>query len=161
VLLALSTLTHQPDDTTDFRAYAEYVTTGWFLVSHLAASVLGAALGLVGAVALLVLLTARAGAARGAFAGVALFVLGQVLVASVFGVAAFQPAIGDALLRGELSAPTIHEDVVGFLFGVVQPIGGHVLAASAAVVAARLTAHNDDGRPQAPVVRDGGVGPGG
>ncbi len=31
LLLAVSTLTHQPDYKTDFEGYAEYVTTGPFL----------------------------------------------------------------------------------------------------------------------------------
>ena len=33
------TLTHQPDPTTDFAAYAGYVTTPVFLVSHREASI--------------------------------------------------------------------------------------------------------------------------
>jgi hypothetical protein len=53
VLLALSTLTHQPDYDTDFQSYAEYITTDRFLASHLGASIAGAALGLLGVVAAL------------------------------------------------------------------------------------------------------------
>lgn len=134
MLLGLSTLTHQPSYDTDFRGYAEYVTTDQFLVSHLIASVLGAALGVLGAVALVVLL-AESRAARIAFAGLVAFVIGQVLTTSVFGVAAFfQPAVGEAFLEGqEASARSINEDVYGpalfatvgislllCLFGVVQ-----------------------------------------
>jgi mannose/fructose/N-acetylgalactosamine-specific phosphotransferase system component IIC len=46
-LLGLSTLTHQPP-VADFDAYARYVTTDVFLVSHLGASILGAALAVLG-----------------------------------------------------------------------------------------------------------------
>jgi hypothetical protein len=48
----LSTLTHQPDYRTDFHAYAEYVTTTSFLVSHLVGSILGTAIGIFGVLAL-------------------------------------------------------------------------------------------------------------
>ena len=134
VLLGLSTLTHQPSYDTDFRGYAEYVTTDWFLVSHLVGSILGAALGILGAVALVVRL-ASTPAARIALWGLAAFVLGQTLTTAVFGVAAFfQPAIGDAFLRGsEAAARAVNEDVYGaalfatvgvglllWMFGVVQ-----------------------------------------
>src|SRR5918995_1260196 len=49
-LLGLSTLTHQPP-VADFDASARYVTTDVFLVSHLGASILGAALAVLGVVA--------------------------------------------------------------------------------------------------------------
>ena len=101
VLLGLSTLSQQPSYDTDFAGYAEYVTTGRFLASHLVASILGAALGVVGAVALLVLLAETPGV-RLAFGGVVAFAMGQVVLTSVFGVAAFfQPAIGHAFLAGQ------------------------------------------------------------
>jgi hypothetical protein len=130
----LSTLSQQPSYDTDFAGYAEYVTTGRFLASHLVASILGAALGVVGAVALLVLLAETPGV-RLAFGGVVAFAMGQVVLTSVFGVAAFfQPAIGHAFLAGqEAVARSVNEDVYGpslfatagtglllWVFGVVQ-----------------------------------------
>jgi hypothetical protein len=48
LLVFLSTLSHQPDYQTDFRAYAEYVTTTTFLVSHLLGSILGTTIGILG-----------------------------------------------------------------------------------------------------------------
>jgi hypothetical protein len=45
----LSTLTHQPS-IDDFDAYARYITTDVFLISHLGASILGAAFAILGAV---------------------------------------------------------------------------------------------------------------
>jgi hypothetical protein len=112
LLLALSTLTSQPDYGTDFPAYAEYVTTTTFLVSHVFASIGGAALGALGAVALGVLLATTV-AARQALWGMALFVASQVLLPSVFGVAAFfQPAVGRAWLDGARAvAEVVNEDV--------------------------------------------------
>ena len=103
VLLAVGTITQQPDYRTDFPAYADYVTTTTFLASHLGASIAGAALGLIGAVALFVL---TSGASPGrATSGFVLSVFGQVGLISVFGVAAFaQPAIGDAFLAGDRTA---------------------------------------------------------
>jgi hypothetical protein len=114
VLLTLSTLTHQPDYTTDFAGYAEYVTTTTFLVSHLVASIGGAALGCLGAVALGIHLSTGT-AARRALWGAAAFVAAQVITPSVFGVAAFfQPAVGRMYLDGEREvAVAINEDVYG------------------------------------------------
>ena len=113
-LLLVSTLTHQPSPATDFPAYARYVTTTPFLLSHLVASILGAAVGLLGLIALFVLL-ARGRAARLALAGLVASVLATVLTASVFGVAAFaQPAIGRAYLGGAADlAVALNGDVYG------------------------------------------------
>ncbi len=55
-LLALSTVTHQPDYKTDFEGYADYITTTPFLVSHIVASIGGAALAVIGAGALAIAL---------------------------------------------------------------------------------------------------------
>lgn len=134
LLLGVSTLTHQPGYSTNFPGYAEYITTEQFLISHLAASILGASLGIIGAFALVVLL-AESRAARLAFWGLVAFTVGQVLNTAVFGVAAFfQPAIGQAFLDGEETvAKAINEGVYGsdlfatvgiglmlWVFGLVQ-----------------------------------------
>lgn len=121
LLLAVSTLTHQPDYKADFEAYADYVTTTPFLVSHLVASIGGAALAVIGATALAVPLAATH-AARTALWGLVAFSASQVLTTSVFGVAAFfQPAVGRAFLDGhEAIARTINDDVYGpKVFGMV------------------------------------------
>ena len=52
VLLSASTITHQPDPKTDLAGWSRYVTTTEFLASHLIASILGAAIGALGLVAL-------------------------------------------------------------------------------------------------------------
>jgi hypothetical protein len=113
VLLAVGTLTQQPDYRTEFADYAEYVTTPTFLASHLVASIAGAAVGLIGMVALFVL-TEDTSPGR-ATSGFVLSAFGQVGLVSIFGVAAFaQPAIGRAFLDGQHSvAEPINADVYG------------------------------------------------
>jgi hypothetical protein len=114
VLLALSTLTHQPSYTTDFPAYAQYITTTPFLVSHLVASILGAAIGLLGLIALFILL-APGRTSRLSLAALVTSVIATILTTAVFGVAAFaQPAIGRAYLAGQAEqAVAINSDVYG------------------------------------------------
>ena len=73
ILLALGTITHQPDPRADFGAYARYVTTPWFLVSHLVASIGGAVLGTIGAIGVALLLLHR-GAVGHAVTGLTAFV---------------------------------------------------------------------------------------
>jgi hypothetical protein len=138
VLLAIGTLTHQPDPRSAFDAYARYVTTGPFLASHLVASIAGAALGALGAVAALAFLRGRA--ARPAVLAVALLVAGQVVNTAVFGAAAFaQPAIGRAHLRGVADAAAIDADVYGLplvltaLVGVLLLLAGSIALAVAVV----------------------------
>ena len=137
-LLAISTLTQQPDYTVDFGAYASYVTTSTFLASHLIASIAGATLGLVGMAALFVL-TEHASPGR-AKSGFVLSAFGQIGLASIFGVAAFaQPAIGRAFLDGERAvAEAINADVYGGLLvataalSLVAFVAGGILLGGAA-----------------------------
>jgi hypothetical protein len=122
-LLFLGTLTHQPSAQTDFPGYARYITTPEFLISHLVASILGAGIGTLGLIALLVVLC------KGRTASLALWacvsgVIGNTLVTSIFGVAAFfQPAIGRAYLAGHTAeAVAINNDVYGAaLFAMALP----------------------------------------
>ena len=113
VLLAMGTITQQPDYRTDFSAYADYVTTSTFLASHVIASIAGAAVGLIGMTALC-LLTEPVSPRRARW-GFLSSAFGQVGLASIFGVAAFaQPAIGRAFLDGErAAAQAINADVYG------------------------------------------------
>ena len=114
VLLALSTVTHQPSYDTDFEGYADYVTTTPFLLSHLLASIGGAVLAVIGATALAI---ARAATpeARSALGGLIAFLAAQVLMTAGFAVAAFfQPAIGRAFHDGhDAVARAVNEDVYG------------------------------------------------
>ena len=62
-----ATLSQQPDAKTDFAAYADYITTTWFLLGHLVGSIAGTVLGILGIVGLTVIL-ARTRVARSALA---------------------------------------------------------------------------------------------
>jgi len=103
-LLFYGTLTHQPPPQTQLAAWSRYVTTPEFLASHLIASILGAAIGIIGMVALAVFLAGR-GRPRAAVWGLVTGVTGSTLVTAVFGIAAFaQPAIGRDYLAGHTTA---------------------------------------------------------
>jgi hypothetical protein len=119
-LLFVGTLTHQPDTRTDFPGFAAYVTTISFLISHLIASILGAAIGSIGVIAL-VLLLQDSRAARKAIVGMLCLVTGNTITAAIFGVAAFaQPAMGRMFLAGQQNAPEFYNQVYGVpLFGTV------------------------------------------
>jgi hypothetical protein len=109
VLLGLSTLTHQPA-VSDFDAYARYVTTDVFLVSHLGASIFGAATAILGAVAVTAYLV-RGRAAGTAVVGLVLTTVTNVFMAAAFGSAAFvQPGIGRAHLAGVPGMPALNAD---------------------------------------------------
>jgi hypothetical protein len=109
LLLGLSTITHQPS-IDDFDAYARYITTDVFLVSHLGASIFGAAMAIVGAIAVTAYL-ARGRAARTAVAGLLLTTVSNVFMSAAFGSATFvQPGIGRAHLRGVEGMAAINAD---------------------------------------------------
>lgn len=112
-LLCYATFSHQPPYMTEFGRWSRYVTTSGFLVSHLVGSILGAALGVLGFVALSFLLSLR-GRNRMALWALVLSTLGAVLTTAIFGIAAFaQPAIGRAYLHGHTDARPLYDDVNG------------------------------------------------
>lgn len=117
-LLFLGTLTHQPDPQTAFADFSAYVTTGQFLWSHLAGSILGAAIGSVGVVGLMLYLQ-DSGTAGRAITGMVLTVVGNTLLSAIFGTAAFaQPAMGRMFQAGQLNALDFYNQVyAGPLFG--------------------------------------------
>jgi hypothetical protein len=109
----IGTITSQPDYKTDFPAYARYVSTTPFLVSHLAASILGTGIGLLGFAALFIYLASgrRSGVA---LAGFVTTMLGNMALVALFGVAAFaQPAIGKAFLAGHRDVIALNSSVYG------------------------------------------------
>ena len=104
VLLFAGTLTHQPNPKTDLAGWSRYVTTPEFLASHLVASILGAAVGALGLVALGAVLASRGRPRAGLWVTVT-GVFAHVLIVAVVGIAAFaQPAIGRDYLAGHTSA---------------------------------------------------------
>jgi hypothetical protein len=103
-LLAVSTITEQPHWQTHPADWSRFVTTPEFLASHLVASILGAAIGALGMVALGAVLARRGHPALGLWTMVT-GVVANVLAASVVGVAAFaQPAIGRNYLAGHTAS---------------------------------------------------------
>jgi hypothetical protein len=138
LLVLLSTLSHQPDYRTDFRAYAEYVTTTSFLVSHLVGSILGTTIGLVGVLALGAVLAATS-ARRLALRGLVLSVAGMAFIMTLFGAAAFaQPAIGRAYLAGQQAAVAINSDLYSAPAVVVGLTGGLLYSAGAVLLGVAL-----------------------
>jgi hypothetical protein len=143
-LLFLGTLTHQPDANTASAAFAAYVTTSQFLVSHLVASIAGAAIGSIGVIGLMLYLQDTRVAGR-AIAGMVATVVGNTLTSSVFGVAAFaQPAMGRAFMLGQKNAIDFYNDVYAApLFGTAVValllfMAGGVLVGSAIAASGRF-----------------------
>ena len=126
-LLFVSTLSHQPNPKTNLVGWSRYVTTPDFLASHLIASILGAAIGALGLVALGAVLASR-GRARAGLWVMVTGVFANVLSASVLGIAAFaQPAIG----RDDLGGHTAQADLLvktvvngGWLNVTARPVRG-------------------------------------
>lgn len=111
LMLLLSVATKQPEPQTQFGEFAKYVTTDRFLLSHLINSILGAAIGSVGFVALLLYLSTGRSAGR-ALVGTTAMVAGNTLTAAVFGAAAFaQPALGRAFLGNNGDALAMYNDI--------------------------------------------------
>lgn len=113
-LLFIGTIDHQPSPQTAFADYARFTTTTRFLLGHIFASIVGAGIGNIGFAALLVLLVRR-GAGSLALVALLTATLGNTVITSVFGAAAFaQPAIGRLYLAGETSqAMALQDDVYG------------------------------------------------
>lgn len=110
-MLFLGTFTHQPDPQTDFAGFAAYVTTPWFLFSHLFNSIFGAFVGSLGITALGFYLQDTP-AARKALTGMVATVAANILNTALFGTAAFfQPAIGRAFLAGQENALDLYNGV--------------------------------------------------
>jgi hypothetical protein len=132
-LLGLSTLTHQPP-VADFDAYARYVTTDVFLVSHLGASILGAALAVLGVVAVTAYLVA--GRAAGlAVAGLVLTTVANIYLSAAFGSATFvQPGIGRAHLAGVEGMPALNADTAYGAALTATAAGATLLLIASAIV---------------------------
>lgn len=110
-MLFLGTLTHQPDPQTAFGDFAAYVTTNQFLASHLINSILGAAIGSIGVIGLMLYLQ-DSNAAGKALTGMVATVAANTLTSSIFGVAAFaQPAMGRAFIAGQENALEFYDNV--------------------------------------------------
>jgi hypothetical protein len=120
----VGTLSSQPDYNKNFPAYARYVRTPQFLASHLAASILGTAIGLLGFTALTVYLVSRGRRTGVAVSALAMTVAGNMGLVALFGVAAFaQPAIGKAFLAGHHDVVSLNSSVYGTALDATSGVG--------------------------------------
>jgi hypothetical protein len=140
VLLFLGTVTHQPDTRTDFAGFARYVTTTEFLVGHIVASIVGAGIGVLGLLALFTFLALRV-RSRLAAAGLALAVVGDVMITAVFGTAAFgQSAVGRLYLAGHTEdAVAIYDDMYGAPLSATAAVGVLLLVIGVVVLGIAVT----------------------
>jgi hypothetical protein len=132
-----ATLEHQPDPSTEFTKWSEFVTTDRFLLQHVIGSIGGQALFALGAAALGGVLVLRSARPRQAAWGVAAGIIGSGGLLAGFGTAAFaQPAIGNLELGGYAGGKDVYDDVYTPLaIGVL--LGGALLFAVSTVLLAR------------------------
>jgi hypothetical protein len=143
-LLFFATLTEQPDPQTAFADFAAYVTTSQFLLSHLAGSIVGAAIGSIGVIGLMLYLQESKVAGR-AITGMVATVVGNTLMSSTYGVAAFaEPGMGRLFQAGQQNASDFYTQVytaplvVTALAGLLLFIVGGVFAGIAIAGSGRL-----------------------
>jgi hypothetical protein len=104
------TFHHQPDPSTRFTDWSEFVTTDVFLVQHLSVSILGQTLFILGAIGLASALVAHSPRGRSAAWGTLFAVLGSGGLVAAFGLAAFgQPAVGELQLQGYAGAHDVYD----------------------------------------------------
>lgn len=144
-LLLYATLTEQPDPQTVFADFAAYVTTSQFLLTHIVGSIVGAAIGSIGLIGLMLFLQDTKVAGRAIF-GMAATIAGNILMSSTYGVAAFaQPAMGRMFKAGHQNAlefynQTYAAPLVGTaLTGLLLFIVGGVFTGMALLASGRFT----------------------
>ena len=139
-LMAWATFEHQPDPTSEFRSWSQFVTTDRFLASHLVGSILGQAVYLIGAIALAAAVLPTTQRQREAITGIVIAVLGSAGLLAGFGTAAFaQPAIARLELAGVADARELYDDVYGAA-AMITLFGGATLFAVSTVLLARAAA---------------------
>ena len=100
------------------------MTTTEFLISHLVSSIVGAAFGVLGLVALFTFLALRV-RSRLATVGLCMAVFGNLMVTAIFGMAAFaQPAVGRLYQAGHTDdAIAIYNDMYSTPLSITAAIG--------------------------------------
>ena len=137
----VGTLSSQPDyhKAGLFPAYARYISTGPFLASHLALSITGTGIGLIGFTALFIYLASRR-ASGVSVAALVTTILGNMPAVAMFGVAAFaQPAIGKAFLAGHHDAIALNSSVYGTAANVNAAVGVLLLTAGMILFAVAIS----------------------
>ena len=139
-LMAWATFEHQPDPTSEFRSWSQFVTTDRFLAGHLVGSILGQAIYVLGAAALTAAVLPTTRRQREALTGIVLAVLGSAGLLAGFGTAAFaQPAIASLELAGGADARQLYDDVYATP-AMITLLGGAALFALSTVLLARSAA---------------------
>ena len=101
VLTFFSSLDPQPDFNTDYEAWAYYVSTDYYVLKHVFASIIGMVLALLGTIALGAYL-ARSRAGRLGLTAMVITVVGYALFLTIGGVSAFaSPGEGQAYVAGD------------------------------------------------------------
>jgi hypothetical protein len=134
VLTAWATLTPQPNPSTEFEGWSYFVTTTYFMLTHLLGTMLGIILLIFGVIALGAYLAKEGGHSRSLGLGLVAMVVtiaANMLFLPITGWAAFgEPAIGRAYLSGIEEAMQINpgpDFSAIFLLSVVLAFIGNVL----------------------------------
>jgi hypothetical protein len=132
LLTAWATVTPQPNPSTDFEAWAHFVTTTYFMLSHLIGTMLGIILLIFGVIALGSYLAMEGGhSGRLGLIGMMVTITANMLFLPIVGWAAFgEPAIGRAYLSGIEGASDVNpgtDFIVIFLLSIALAIIGNVL----------------------------------
>jgi hypothetical protein len=132
VLTAWATLTPQPNPSTEFEAWSRFVTTTYFMLTHLLGTMLGIILLIFGVIALGAYLTKEKGRSRRlGLVAMVITIAANMLFLPIAGWAAFgEPAIGRAYLSGIEEAMQINpgpDFSAIFLLSVVLAFIGNVL----------------------------------
>jgi hypothetical protein len=129
LLLAVGTWSPQPDQVTDPDGWARFVASTPYLISHIATSVVGPVLVILGTFALTAVITQRA--PRLAPTGLVLSTVGQVLLTVPGVISTFAtPAVAQAYLRGNRDAMTLEfSDVMTVItmIAVLLTVAGNVV----------------------------------
>jgi hypothetical protein len=132
VLTAWATLTPQPNPSTEFEAWSRFVTTTYFMLTHLLGTMLGIILLIFGVIALGAYLAKEKGRSRRlGLVAMVVTIAANMLFLPIAGWAAFgEPAIGRAYLSGIEEAMQINpgpDFSAIFLLSVVLAFIGNVL----------------------------------
>jgi hypothetical protein len=124
----------QPDPDTQLRAWSRFVTTDYYVISHLLSNILGSIFLIFGVFALgAYLATSRAGSMG--LVAMFLTVLGSTLFLPMQGIATFAvPKEGQAVLAGYEALPPIFADTVQMLTGlavILLSFVGNILVGAA------------------------------
>ena len=131
LLTAWATLTPQPNPSTEFEAWSSFVTTTYFMLTHLLGTMLGIILLIFGVIALGAYLAKWGRSGRLGLVAMVITIAANMLFLPITGWAAFgEPAVGRAYLSGIEEAMQFNPGVdftVIFLLSILLAFIGNVL----------------------------------